>query len=283
MVCQCPYCSNSHSIKCIRFPSYVKYSPLDNTNDTLIACIRHTGLGSYTIDFTTKFDIRPSNMVSSTMHAQRALCKNHKQFKKNPHDHWFLNVDGIDMSIADLERRNVQFTQHTKKICTDDLGECAARLRLYKPVTLKFRGKNTCAEVDHLDTLTKKEVCDKRKRCEPLNEAKNVKMKEESLVVEDDEEEAFGWSTTQEDWTSENLQCFIGLNPESAPKMLRIEQETFPAMSRKKCIPIYECVFEHPVTYIEKKIWISSTIIVSIQQYKDILNQFVSSAMVCEV
>lgn len=288
MRCQCPYCKFSHNIKSIRFPSYVKYSPLDNTNDTLTACIRHSDLGSLTIHFTNKYDmIRPSNIVSATMHAQRALCKN-KQFK-NAHDHWFLNVDGVDVSIADLERKNVQFTTNTHTLSTENLGECTAPLlRTYK-VNLKFRGKQKYEEMKHVDTSSITKIsCDKRQRLgdESINDLKSIKVEssksEEKLVLEDEEEEPFLWTTKEDYWTSENLQYFIGLHPQSCPKLLRIEQETYPIMSKKKCIPIYECVFEHPVTYSEKTIWMSSSIMIMIKQYKEMLEQFKSSTMVCE-
>ena len=291
MACQCLYCSAPHNMKSIKFPSRVKFSSLDNTNDTLIAWIKHNDLGNYTIDFTTKFEmVRPSNMVSATMFAQRRLCKNPKQFK-NAHDHWFLNVDGVDISIADLERKNVQFSKHTHKLNTDDLVECTAPLRLNRCVNLKLRGKNKCVESDQNDMFTVNENCDKRKRLSDssTNSLKSMKIEPtdskiestESLVIEDDEEEPFLWTTDSDDWTSENLQYFIGLYPNQAPKLLRIESKTYPIMCKKKCIPIYECVFEHPVTYCEKKIWVSSTILILFHEYKLILEQFASSDMVC--
>jgi hypothetical protein len=275
-------------MKSIKFPSRVKFSSLDNTNDTLVAFIRHNDLGNYTIDFTTKFEmVRPSNMVAATMFAQRRLCKNPKQFK-NAHDHWFLNVDGIDISIADLERKNVQFSKHTQKLITDDLNECTAPLRLNHRVKVKLRGKNTCVETKN-NTLPMKETCDKRKRLSDssMKTSKSIKTETnettESLVIEDDEEEPFSWTTDSDDWTSENLQYFIGLNPTAAPKMLRIENETYPVVSRKKRIPIYECVFEHPVTSCEKKVWLSSSILMLFHEYRLMLDEFASSNdMVCD-
>ena len=291
MACQCLYCSNPHNMRSIKFPSPVKFSSLDSTNDTLIACIKHNDLGNYTIDFTNKFEmVRPSNMVSATMFAQRRLCKNPKQFK-NAHDHWFLNVDGVDISIADLERKNVQFARHSKKLNTDDLSECTAPLRLNKHVLLKLRGNNKCMETKQNDISTMNENLEKRKRLpdSSMNTSKTMKMEtsetvktSETLVIEDDEEEVFSWTTDSDNWTSENLQYFIGLNPSAAPKLLRIESETYPIMSKKKCIPIYECIFEHPITYCEKKVWISSTILILFHDYKQILEQFASSEMVCD-
>lgn len=118
-------------------------------------------------------------------------------------------------------------------------------------------------------------VCPKTPVDDDDNKKMNYANKDDSLI-EVEEDEPFLWTTKDDVWTGESLQHFLGIHPESAPKLLRIENEFYSNMWRHKAIAFYECVFEHPNTLEEKIVVLSTTCLIRNMDYKNILEDYKS-------
>jgi hypothetical protein len=176
---------------------------------------------------------------------------------------WSLNINGEDVFLNEIRKDffvskdTYSLTDTTEKMTLHE----AVHVTHHKKIVLKMKNRMNMNELFEVTD----EIANKR----------NVKIKKECFLEDDDEEDDFAWTPLDDEWTTSSLEEYALRFPDKAPTLIRINSNfKTTTTSEKFCNSIYECVFEHPISKVEKKVNISSTVLYNVPSYRTALKLY---------
>lgn len=282
----CLYHENPLPLDTIYLPAYVCFH--GPNNQKLVAILLNEKMG--------RLYIAGKITTSWSAACQKAfqLCNTKRMPRLCNHNFlWSINIEGRDVFLnqlkenvfvharrEELEPINDMFCRNCD-VKSDSIRTKDDVMKYYK-VILKLNTKNTndVQESAFKKRVSKRDVYQAKQPAEIINKPRKMK-KDESFLIEDDDEETddFTWTPDEDEWTTENFEEFVMRYPQCAPILLRIQLE-FKTLStsRQFCNPIYECIFQHPISKKEMLLDVGSAVLYNVPSYEVMIRKYRSGS-----